>query len=194
MGEVKTRLARVIGAKAACEAYCQLVDELCERLSSLKGLELRFSPDDAADEIKCWQRQSWRLRPQGKGDLGQRMEAAFAEAFASRAERVVIIGSDCPAIAVDDIEKASAALGTADVVLGPARDGGYWLIGLRQPQPSLFKQITWSTDSVLKETLRRARDSQLQVKLLRELADVDNQRDWEDFLASKGLGSLRSGT
>jgi rSAM/selenodomain-associated transferase 1 len=181
-GGVKTRLARAIGEEAACAAYKRLVEELIERLASIPSVELRFTPDDAVTEIRQWRRDNWHLRPQGEGDLDQRLERAFADAFANGAEYVAAVGSDCPAITPEDIQSAWAALRTNDVVLGPAKDGGYWLIGLREPRSALFQTIDWSTDQVLKQTMRRAQARNLKVELLRELSDVDTESDWMEFL------------
>jgi len=181
-GTVKTRLARAIGDEAACAAYRRMVEEVVDRLASLASVELRFAPDDAVTEIRQWRRGNWQLRPQGEGDLGQRLVRAFAEAFAKGAQRVAVIGSDCPAITPADIELAWSVLGTSDAVLGPSQDGGYWLIGLREPRPTLFQSIDWSTDKVLNQTLRRARARNLKVELLRELSDVDTESDWLEFL------------
>jgi len=116
------------------------------------------------------------------------LERAFADAFAKGAEYVAAVGSDCPAITPEDIQSAWAALRTDDVVLGPAKDGGYWLIGLREPRPALFQTIDWSTDQVLKQTMRRAQARNLKVELLRELSDVDTESDWMEFLEqNRGL-------
>ena len=181
-GTVKTRLAETLGAVAACDAYRQLVDRLLAQLSSLRQVELRFTPHDADAEVKHWLRASWTARPQGTGDLGARLPAAFAENFASGASRVVIIGSDYAAVTPADVQEAWGALELHDVVLGPARDGGYWLIGLRSPQPALFHDIAWSTSSVLAQTLARAQAAGLRVQRLRELTDVDTAEDWQGFL------------
>src|SRR5260221_6213578 len=110
VGEVKTRLAKTIGTKAARDAYCRLVDSLFDNLSSLNELQLRVTPDDALDEVRRWRRDRWRVRPQGEGDLGQRLETAFADAFGCGARRVVIIGSDCPSILARGIERSWAEL------------------------------------------------------------------------------------
>ena len=184
-GLVKTRLARSIGANEACAAYRTLMETLLRNMEKMPGVELRFTPDDAAPEIQGWLRKGWKSRPQGPGDLGERLQRAFAEAFAEGAKTVVLIGSDCPAITREDIHTASSKLKEHDLILGPAVDGGYWLIGLRSPQPELFKGMPWSTDMVLGETLRRARAMNLSVDLLRILADIDTKRDWLDFLKGK---------
>ena len=180
-GAVKTRLAETLGATAACDAYRVLVETLLNELSEVANLELRFTPDDASAEIKPWLRKSWQMRPQGQGSLGRRLQTAFAETLSRGAQRVAIIGSDCPSVTSRDIEAAWSALETNDVVIGPARDGGYWLIGLCQPQPTLFDGIAWSTETVLRETLQRAEAVGLRVKFLRELSDVDTEADWRAF-------------
>jgi rSAM/selenodomain-associated transferase 1 len=187
-GTVKTRLAKTIGPEAACAAYQTLVAATLAQLSGLTNVELRFAPDEALSEIKPWLRESWHAQPQGQGDLGQRLHASFVETFADGAQRVAITGSDCPTVTGQDIKDAWAALNTHDVVLGPAKDGGYWLIALRQPQPGLFHGINWSTDQVLRETIERAEAAGLRVRLLRELADVDTEKEWRDYLDSKGSG------
>ncbi len=180
-GQVKTRLAESIGAPAATAAYRQLVETLLSALEPLSEVQLCFSPPDAQVEIQNWLRRDWTAIPQTDGDLGQRLQGAFETAFETGAQRVVVIGSDCPTVTPDDIQNAWEALKTHEVVLGPASDGGYWLIGLRQPQPALFRQMIWSTDTVLVETLERARRLQLSVHLLREQTDIDTEREWEAF-------------
>lgn len=178
-GAVKTRLAGALGPDAACAAYRRLVEALLANLTPLPRVELCFTPAEAAPEIQPWVRPGWLTCPQTDGDLGERLHAAFTEHFESDALHVVIIGSDCPDVTAQDIEEAWLALEGHDVVLGPALDGGYWLIGLRAPQPTLFAGIPWSTDRVFGETMCRAREAGLRVALLRELADVDTAADWE---------------
>ena len=185
LGTVKTRLAQGIGSEAAAAAYCTLVETLLQNLATLPEVELRCAPDDGAGEIEPWRRTHWRVRPQGHGDLGERLAGAFADAFAGGAQRVVIIGSDCPRVTAQDIADAWTALGRQEVVLGPATDGGYWLIGLRSPQLALFQEIHWSTDAVFRETKARACAAKLSVHLLRELSDVDTESDWQEYLASR---------
>lgn len=181
VGMVKTRLAAEIGAPAARDAYRALLRAVLLRIESIENVQLRYSPDDAVAEISRWLKPSWTSAAQGKGDLGERLTRAFAEAFGSGASRVVVIGSDCPWMNADDVEQAWRALESNDLVLGPATDGGYWLIGLRAPAPELFSNMEWSTATVLRETLRRARDRSLRVQLLRELRDVDTLEDWQAF-------------
>src|SRR6185503_3630709 len=156
-GYVKTRLAETMGAVEACAFYHRLVETLLNHLADLENIELCFTPDDANFEIKPWARPTWRLTAQGSGDLGCRLSHAFRRAFDEDAKRVIVIGSDCPEVDMGDIQAAWTALLSHDVVLGPATDGGYWLIGLRAPHPELFAGIPWSTDEALRRTLERAR-------------------------------------
>ncbi|MEW6157143.1 MAG: TIGR04282 family arsenosugar biosynthesis glycosyltransferase [Verrucomicrobiota bacterium] len=181
-GLVKTRLARELGFDGAALAYRQLAEKVLSTIGSGMNVELRFSPDDAGIEIRPWLRPGWRATPQGAGDLGERLDRAFADAFAAGAERVLIIGSDCPEMTTADLSEAWMALRTVDLVLGPARDGGYWLIGLRGPQPGLFRNIPWSTDRVLRMTEELAQASGLELHLLRELNDIDSISDWTEWL------------
>jgi uncharacterized protein len=181
VGEVKTRLAAAMGPEEALAAYEVLVQTVLANLAALAPVEVHYTPESAADEVRAWVPPRWLLRAQGSGDLGARMDAAFVKAFAGGAERVVLIGSDCPTVTVQDIEDAWAALTNCDLVLGPAADGGYWLIALRQAQPALFQGIPWSTGAVLRETMARAERAGLRVGLLRERADIDTEKDWQQF-------------
>ena len=178
-GFVKTRLAATIGNEAACAAYCQLTENVLTHLAPLPHLEIRFTPDDAEKEITQWLRDDWTSRPQGNGELGERMHRAFTEANGP----AIIIGSDCPQVELSDFRTAAKALQTHDAVIGPATDGGYWLIGLNAPYPALFKGIEWSTGGVLQSTLAKADEAGLSVQLLRELEDVDTGADWERFMS-----------
>ena len=177
-GFVKTRLATAIGNEAACNAYRQLAETVVANLVTLPHAELRFTPDDAEDEITPWLSDGWTARPQGEGDLGKRLHRAFIEANGP----AIIIGSDSPQVELCDFRTAAKALQTHDAVIGPATDGGYWLIGLNAPCPALFKEIEWSTGGVLQSTLAKADEAGLSVRLLRELADVDTGVDWKKFM------------
>jgi rSAM/selenodomain-associated transferase 1 len=174
-GFVKTRLAAAIGNEAACGAYRQLAETVVANLAPLPHTELRFTPDDAENEIAHWLSDDWTARPQGEGDLGERMHRAFIEAKGP----AIIIGSDCPQVELSDLRTAAKTLQARDAVIGPATDGGYWLIGLNAPCPALFENIKWSTSDVLPKTLEKANEAGLSVQLLRELTDVDTGEDWE---------------
>jgi rSAM/selenodomain-associated transferase 1 len=188
-GQVKSRLAAVLGAEEACAAYRTMVGELVSNLSSLRGVELRFTPAGAEALVSDWLEAGWTTAPQCEGDLGSRMLDAFRDAFAFGATRVALIGSDAPQVTVEDVQTAWAELGNADVVLGPAVDGGYWLIGMRTIQPSLFQTISWGTATVLSDTTQRARAAGLSVSLLRSLADIDTAEDWAAYMKNDPLST-----
>jgi rSAM/selenodomain-associated transferase 1 len=181
VGQVKTRLAATIGDQAACGAYRLLANRLFAAMAGLLEVELRFSPDDATAEVQPWLRAGWTSAPQGEGDLGARLSRAFNDAFARGAAQVVIVGSDCPEMSESDVVSAWEQLADADVVIGPATDGGYWLIGLRAPQPRLFETIPWSTSQVATTTVRRSSEAGLRVTLLRELSDIDDEAGWRAY-------------
>lgn len=184
-GGVKSRLARTIGAEQAARAYRELVETMLHNLSAQPEVELCYTPEDSLAEVRPWANNGWIIAAQTTGDLGERMHTAFVRAFNEGRQRVVIIGSDCPEITLNDIQEAWTALVHKDVVLGPASDGGYWLIGLRHAQPGLFREMVWSTNRVFAETVERAQHFGLSVHRLRELTDVDTEVEWRTFLASR---------
>lgn len=184
-GYVKTRLAQTIGPEKACAAYRELVEVVLGKVNGLDDVELRYAPDDAEDEVRPWLKKGWTAGGQGEGDLGDRLARAVDAAFADGARRVVIIGSDCVEFEAEDIKAAFRELAQFDVVIGPAVDGGYWLLGLRAPQPELFSGVAWSTDQVLAQTLQSAKQLGLRIQLLQILNDVDTEADWRAFQRSK---------
>jgi rSAM/selenodomain-associated transferase 1 len=182
-GAVKTRLAKTLGASAALDIYNNLVRSVLGTFSEHRQLEVCYSPDDALDEIKPWLRPNWTARPQGPGDLGQKMFRSFCYAFGHGTRKAIIIGSDCPELTTQDIQQAAASLDHHDLVLGPSEDGGYWLIGLKKTQSELFQNMPWSTYKVLDETIRRATALKLRIYALRVLRDIDTADDWNDYRA-----------
>ncbi len=186
-----------MGIKIACEIYRALVNTVLDQLAIFPTVELRFAPEEAGAEIKPWLRPGWTLAPQGSGNLGERLRAAFTDAFARGHHSVTVIGSDCPEMTASDVVSAQEALQSADLVLGPAADGGYWLIAMKKVESELFAGIDWSTAAVLAQTLERANGQGLKVWLLRTLADVDTEEDWRRFLAGHSFPggiNLETGT
>jgi rSAM/selenodomain-associated transferase 2/rSAM/selenodomain-associated transferase 1 len=178
VGWVKTRLAADIGEIPAERLYRAMGRQIVD---GLRGGEYRlrmcFDPPEAHDVVKEWVgEEGIELLPQGPGDLGQRMEAAFREAFRDT-EAVVVVGTDAPDVDRSVVEEAFARLGAADLVLGPATDGGYYLLGLNSEAPQLFRGVPWSTAGVMAATLQRARASGLTVAFLPLLSDVDTLED-----------------
>ncbi|WP_460677580.1 TIGR04282 family arsenosugar biosynthesis glycosyltransferase [Hymenobacter coalescens] len=186
LGRVKTRLAAELGPDAALAAYRQLLyhtQAAVRPLTAGRTLWLAAPPPPAAGPL--WPGVPQRVQP-AAADLGQRMAHAFEDAFAGGAQRVVIIGTDCPGLSTALLERAFQELHTHDVVLGPAHDGGYYLLGLRAPQPALFAGIAWSTEAVLRDTLAIAARQHLAVAQLPTLRDVDTAADWRAWQQSAG--------
>jgi len=168
-GKVKTRLAPSLGKHGALRAYRHLLGHTVEMLAASP-----FAPDvQVLATPQRFQRQ-FPSHAQGRGDLGARM----LRAFAAGAFPALAIGTDCPRLNADSLASAFAKLRDADVVFGPALDGGYYLIGLKQRQPQLFRGIAWGTSAVLRQSLAIARRLRLKTALLPALSDVDSPRDW----------------
>ncbi len=196
-GIAKTRIAATLGDGAALDIHRDLVAGTLARVAASPegyGVELRFAPDDAAPEIAPWLRPGWRMVPQGGGDLGARMSRAFEDAFADGCTGVVVVGTDCPDLTAEDLRAAWDGLADHDVVVGPAEDGGYWLLGTSAPRPGLFAGIAWSSSSVLADTLSIARSEGLSVRMLRRLNDVDTAHDWERHLRDRATIATAAST
>lgn len=181
---MKTRLAATVGAEAAAAIYRRLVAEVCRTLPRDAAWRVMFDPPERQREVETWLRAmgggaELEFQAQARGDLGARLERAFAEAFAGGCELAAAIGSDCIELSPELFAEAWRALEEgADAVLGPSADGGYYLIALRAPHPELFSPIAWSTDAVLSETLALAEKSGLRVHLLGVRHDIDTADDW----------------
>jgi rSAM/selenodomain-associated transferase 1 len=178
-GSVKTRLAAALGSETAAALYRVLAEEVLKATVPRSGeyeTLVFFDPPGAAEAMRAWL-PGLRLRPQCAGDLGARMSAAFARAFERGGRRVAIIGTDVPAVTRQTVVDALAALDEADAVVGPAEDGGYYLLALRAPGPDLFEGVAWSTPAVVEQTLARAATAGLRVRQLRPLRDIDTLED-----------------
>ncbi|MFH1059409.1 MAG: TIGR04282 family arsenosugar biosynthesis glycosyltransferase, partial [Pseudomonadota bacterium] len=160
-GQAKTRLIPALGPEGAALLHAALTQRaLAWCLALIRQhpalLELRCVGAPAA-AFRRWLGWAPLIRPQAEGDLGARMHQALSEALAEGADRVVLMGSDCPGLTDAVLAQAFAALHDHDLVLGPATDGGYYLVGLTRPAPELFADITWGTERVLEQTLAAAR-------------------------------------
>jgi rSAM/selenodomain-associated transferase 1 len=178
-GAVKSRLAARLGPDEAAAVYRAIADEEIRRTAPRDDEYERwllFDPDDAGPRLRDWL-PGQRLQPQGDGDLGTRMERAFAEAFRGGARRAALIGTDVPMLARTDVLDALESLDVHDVAVGPAADGGYYLLALKGPAPELFRGVPWSTPHVLAATLDRAARLGQSVRVLRTLGDVDTADD-----------------
>lgn len=180
-GHTKTRLIPLLGPEGAAHLAAELLRgtfHTARELARRRGtcIEARIAGLDTSGPTRRLAR-GLALRDQGAGDLGERMRRAAAQALAGPFDRVVLIGSDCPHLAPDHIADAFDALDGADLALGPATDGGYYLIGVRADHAELFAGIPWGTGDVLMRTMEKARALGLRVKLLPTLSDLDRPAD-----------------
>lgn len=177
-GTVKTRLARTLGDERAMALYRRMGRRVVDQVAAAPAtVTVCHTPDDAGDELREWLGPgAVRYWPQGPGDLGARLTRMFDRAFDS-SWRAVAIGTDAPSVDETTIRRALHALDSADVVIGPARDGGYYLLALRRPRPDLFTDVRWSTGSVMRETVERVRAEGLTLTYLEVESDIDTAAD-----------------
>lgn len=175
-GKVKTRLAKSIGNDEALIVYEKLVayTQKVVLASEVKGVV--YYADQIVIEEDGW--GNVRKDQQVSGDLGQRIKAAFDTELA-RYSKVCIIGTDCAELTPDHVNTAFHQLDHYDYVLGPANDGGYYLLGMKQPCDALFQGIDWSTSRVFSQTMGIIKSLDQTCYLLPELIDVDTLEDWE---------------
>jgi uncharacterized protein len=185
-GKAKTRLIPAVGAEAAAAIHRQMTEHTLAQITLLQQrrsltVEVWFAGGDHT-QMQTWLGADRLYQPQPDGDLGDRMAQAFQTAFDSGVKAAVIIGTDCPELTDVLLTEAFQALQQTDLVLGPATDGGYYLIGLRWLVPELFKAIAWSTDRVFRQTVDIASKLNLSLTTLPTLTDVDRPDDlpvWE---------------
>jgi rSAM/selenodomain-associated transferase 1 len=189
-GRVKTRLAATLGNEGALRVYRRLAEHTVREARSVDAeLRIHFTPAGKEHEVRAWLGDGARYLAQAGGGLGERMEEAFRAAFADGAGRVVIVGSDLPGLSAALLRRAFDALDEHPAVLGPARDGGYYLLGMRMIIPGVFDDVPWSTDVVLARTLERMRAAGVEPALLPTLADVDEADDlpagWAEWAVAR---------
>ena len=179
-GKVKTRLAKSIGNTKAAKIYRFLIDHTHRQLTNLDAAVFVFHKGPF--QKSKYPAARYSFHPQEGEDLGEKMAHAFQTVFQKGFKKALIIGTDCYELETQHLEIAFSELNRQDLVLGPARDGGYYLMGLKSPVPQLFQGITWSTNTVLETTLKKAAEAGLEFTLLEKLSDVDRFED---------LGNLR---
>ncbi|MFN6558368.1 MAG: TIGR04282 family arsenosugar biosynthesis glycosyltransferase [Nostoc sp. ChiSLP01] len=185
-GKTKTRLIPVLGSVGAANLQHQMAEHTILQVKQLqKVIDISVTVWYAGGDLRLMQK--WLgldlvYQPQGEGDLGLRMARSLLQAFQSGAEKAIIIGTDCPGLNAQILAIAFDKLRAFDLVLGPAMDGGYYLIGLRQPIPELFANIEWGSAQVFQRTVEIAQKLNLSHMDLVSLADVDRPEDlsiWE---------------
>lgn len=180
-GTVKTRIAYTVGNERAVAVYRHLL-AYTQQITRMLPWKRVVYYGDFINTTDGW--SEYQKFQQTGADLGERMLNAFAEQFAAGARRVVIIGSDCLQIKPDHLKQAFRALDTVDVVLGPATDGGYYLLGMKQLHPFLFQDKLWSQPTLLTQTLNNLNQNNLSCTLLEELTDID---EWDDYVRQSGV-------
>jgi rSAM/selenodomain-associated transferase 1 len=178
-GKVKTRIAAVLGEDQALEIHQQLVRRTVKTVSIL-AQDIFVYYSDAMELSDIWDTLSVQKRVQSGESLGARMTNAFRDVLFAY-EKVLCIGTDCPQLTMQHITHAFDALSHADIVIGPATDGGYYLIGMRDFFPWLFEDIAWSTGVVFSTTLKKCLDTGYGLKLLPVLSDVDTAKEWDQL-------------
>jgi len=180
-GQVKTRLAAELGEAAAAELYRALAERVVSEAWPLEqsyDLIVCCDPAHPLELYRTWLGAQLSLIPQQGAELGKRLLHAFASHFELGYDRVIALGSDCIGMDETFYNEAFNALAETDLVLGPAHDGGYYLIGLNKPQDLLFERMPWSTSEVLAITRARAEALGLRLRLLEEKLDLDTLDDF----------------
>jgi rSAM/selenodomain-associated transferase 1 len=180
-GTTKTRLIPVLGKEGAASLQRQMTEHTLFQVKNLPtinstSVEIRFAGGNL-ELMQAWLGDGLSYQPQGEGDLGQRMQRSLLSALQNGAQQVVFIGIDCPGINAEILTTAFNNLTHHDLVVGPAVDGGYYLIGLKQYVPELFANIDWGTATVLQRTINIAQQLNLSLMQLSLLADIDRPED-----------------
>ncbi len=180
-GFSKTRLIPHLGSVAAADLQRRMTEAVVAQAKGLQQVRVELAMADAEkEEMASWLgRLPWQQQV-GEG-LGERMEYAFSQAFQRGYRRVIIVGADCPKLSTKILAQAFQELHKKEMVLGPTTDGGYYLIGLRQPKPELFVNIDWGSDQVLAQTLAISDKKGIPTALLDTLPDVDVLDDLENL-------------
>lgn len=195
VGQVKTRLAESLGPERAAEVYGAFVRDLVERFGGVAERRvLGYSPatNDSRNYFAGLAKSRYQLWPQPETELGGRMAGFFRDQLRDPADRVVLIGSDSPTLPREFVEQAFVMLGEADIVLGPATDGGFYLVGMRGRCWPIFDGIEWSTPTVLADSIDRVRQAGATLALLPPWYDVDTEADFH-LLRGHVAGLIQTG-
>jgi len=178
-GQVKTRLAKDIGDERALAIYLQLLEHTLQITRVLSFRKFIYYADEVSD-YDLWSVPGYTKRKQHGNDLGERMLNSFKELFDQGFNRIIIIGSDCLQLQTENLQEAVTLLESNTAVIGPASDGGYYLLGLTKLYPDLFVNKPWSTDQVFAKTIDDFNNQGISYALLEELSDIDDITDLEE--------------
>jgi rSAM/selenodomain-associated transferase 1 len=180
-GKTKTRLIPALGAEGAAEFHRQMTEKTVKMVREFAAsypvsTEIRYTGGNLA-LMQAWLGVDLRYNLQGSGDLGDRLRESFREAFKIEKTAVMAIGTDCLDLSLEILSEAFDRLKQQDIILGPADDGGYYLIGLSRFVPELFTGIRWGSSEVFQQTLTVCQQLDLLVGFLPQLADIDRPED-----------------
>lgn len=175
-GKVKTRLAVTVGKQKALEIYQRLLQHTHDITQPLRcDKTVYYAPEIQRGDI--WEEETFQKALQAEGDLGEKMMQAFKTGFANNYQRICIIGSDCYQLTTAILEEAFDLLYQNNIVVGPSKDGGYYLLGMTRLHEMLFREKQWSASSVCNSTISDIRKANLSYALLPELIDIDKEED-----------------
>jgi len=191
LGEVKTRLQPELSWEVSLKLYKAMGADLVDHLSQSQYFDLfvQYWPEGSAGGMQSWLGMNLNYVPQLGLDLGEKLKNSFSISFQQNYQKVCIIGSDLPTLTENDILEAFEKLNSSDVVLGPAMDGGYYLVALKKFYPQIFEKIDWSTEYVFKQTLLRIKQQNLSVHQMAVQRDIDTYEDviylWNKILENE---------
>jgi len=190
-GQVKTRVAATVGHQRAVEVYVELLKHtqkviggFLEQHTTEAQLKVKVYYGDYVNPNDLWDELPVQKHLQAGADLGARMKNAFADAFGARADKVLIIGSDCLALNPTHLQAAFEALAQHEVAIGPALDGGYYLLGMTRLHDFVFENKPWSEPTLLTQTQADLKANKVNYQLLETLSDIDT---WEDYARATAI-------
>ena len=184
---VKSRLAATLGSDFAADFYQRCAEHIVHETSLMNSPVERyvFYTSEEEDTVRQWLGHGFHFAPQTTGSLGKRLEHAFDTVFSQGAKRVISIATDVPELTHDTLDEAMSALDNTYLVIGPSCDGGYYLLGMKNPHPELSSNIPWSTERVYEETMLRIKARDLSCHILPVLRDIDTEDDLRQWLTSR---------
>lgn len=190
LGKVKTRLANDIGEQAALDIYNFLLQHTLNITREMQVEKMVFYAGEIP-ENDIWDNSVYKKKLQQGEDLGERMQLAFEEGFRLGYSNIILIGSDLYDLSQPDLEKAFHELEGHQYVIGPAQDGGYYLIGMKQPDAAIFSNKTWGTSTVFQDTLKDLRGKEISYLEYRNdidvYSDIENIKELQQFLQPKKI-------
>ena len=192
-GKVKTRLAESTNGDFACDVYKIFTQNIFGEISSLKYFNnyVFYTEEKDKDKIIKWTNNEFVCFPQQGNDLGERMLNAFRIVFNQQNQKAIIIGTDIPDLSKEIISEAVDVLDENDIVIGPSYDGGYYLLGMKKIYKYLFENIEWSSNSVFGSTIDKAKSTNLKVKELQLLRDIDTKKGLDNWLSETNNTELK---